>query len=218
MFGVIVNRVPVKVMPEVARSLASQDAKWPVYVLPEQPELAYPTVAEVVSALNARPITDAKDLRKASWAGVSLAPSTRDELLQRDVRAVTVGAMSVEHFIDDLVDGTLVIVPGDRPDILVASIISTLSSAFPAVAGVVLTAGYELHPAVRRLLETAPFPVLEVPQRTYAAATAVESVRPAHDGWTTQRKIAAALGVLRVAVWTLDELERADRRSSAPRA
>ncbi len=70
----IVNRVPVKVMPEVARSLASQDAKWPVYVVPEQPELAYPTVAEVVSALNARPITDAKDLRKASWAGVSLAP------------------------------------------------------------------------------------------------------------------------------------------------
>ena len=201
----IVNRVPVKVMPEVARSLASQDAKWPVYVVPEQPELAYPTVAEVVSALNARPITDAKDLRKASWAGVSLAPSTRDELLQRDVRAVRIGAMSVEHFIDDLVDGTLVIVPGDRPDILVASIISTLSSAFPAVAGVVITAGYELHPGVRRLLETAPFPVLEVPQRTYATATAVESVRPVITA-DNQRKIAAALGGFESGV-DADELE-----------
>ena len=38
-----------------------------------------------------------------------------------------VAAMSVEHFVADLGDGTLVIVPGDRADILVASVASTLS-------------------------------------------------------------------------------------------
>ena len=76
--------------------------------------------------------------------------------------------MSVEHFLRDLTEGTLVIVPGDRPDILVASLASTVSGELPAVAGIVLTGGYELDPALRRLLEEAPFPVLEAPGETYA--------------------------------------------------
>ena len=102
--------------------------------------------------------------------------------------------MSVEHFIDDLVPGTLVVVPGDRSDILIASIITTLSSAFPAVAGVVITGGYELHAGLRRLLAGAPFPVLEVASRTYPAAAAIHAVRPVIRP-DDERKIAAALGV-----------------------
>jgi phosphate acetyltransferase len=113
--------------------------------------------------------------------------------------------MSLEHFLDDLAAGTLVVVPGDRSDILIASIISTLSSAFPAVAGVVITGGYELHPALRRLLENAPFPVLEVPQRTYAATAVIQSVRPV-IGPDDERKIAAALGTFESGA-DADELE-----------
>ena len=54
------------------------------------------------------------------------------------------------------------IVPGDRPDILVATLASTVSPAIPTVSGVVLTGGYPLGDTVRRLLESAPFAVLEV--------------------------------------------------------
>jgi phosphate acetyltransferase len=128
---------------------------------------------------------------------------------------VRIAAMSVEHFIDDLVDGTLVIVPGDRPEILIASIISTLSSAFPAVAGVLIPGGYEVQPTIRRLLETAPFPVLEAPEPTYAAATAVESVRPAITA-DNQRKLAAALGLFESNV-NLDELEERINLERPPR-
>jgi phosphate acetyltransferase len=113
--------------------------------------------------------------------------------------------MSVEHFIDDLVPGTLVVVPGDRSDILIASIISTLSSAFPAVAGVVITAGYEVHPGLQRLLSGAPFPVLEVAERTYAATTAIQGIR-ATIRPDDERKIAAALGVFESGV-DADQLE-----------
>ena len=70
-------------------------------------------------------------------------------------------AMSVEHFLADLQDGTLVIVPDDRGDILAASVAAAGAADLPAVAGIVLTGGYGLHPAMRRLAEEAPFPVLE---------------------------------------------------------
>jgi phosphate acetyltransferase len=207
LFGVIVNRVPLRSLREVTTTLSAQDGDQPIYVLPEQPELAYPTVAEVAGALGARPLVELGDLRAASWAGASLAlPGSSEELLQRDVRDVRVAAMSVEHFIEDLEDGTLVIVPADRPDILVASITCTLSSAFPSVAAIVLTGGYELNPSVRRLLEVAPFPVLEVPLRAHEAAARVGSVRP---GLTpdNERKLATALGVFEAGVDTT-ELEQ----------
>jgi phosphate acetyltransferase len=208
LFGVIVNRVPIPALGEVTGRLSEKNGERPVYVLPEQPELAYPTVAEVAAALEARPLFEFGDLRKASWAGASLAlPSSSEDVLQRDVRDVRVAAMSVEHFIEDLAEGTLVLVPGDRLDILVASITSTLSSAFPSVAAIVLTGGYELHPAVRRMLEVAPFPVLEVPSRTYPAATAVDSVRPAITAGN-ERKIASALGVFEAGVDTHELEER----------
>jgi phosphate acetyltransferase len=200
LFGVFVNRVPLAVLRDVTTSLANQDGDRPVYVLPEQPELASPTVAEVASTLGARPLFELTELRNASWAGASLAlPGTGDELMHREVRSVRIAAMSVEHFIDGLEEGALVIVPGDRPDVLIASITCTLSSAFPSVSAVVLTGGYPLNPSIRRLLEVAPFPVLEVESSTYETAALVDSVRPAITA-DNDRKIATALGVFEAGV------------------
>jgi phosphate acetyltransferase len=90
-------------------------------------------------------------------------------------------------------------VPGDRPDVLIASITCTLSSAFPSVSAVVLTGGYEPNPSIRRLLEVAPFPVLEVDYSTYEAAARVDSVRPSLTA-DNERKIATALGVFEAGV------------------
>jgi phosphate acetyltransferase len=200
LFGVVVNRVPIGVLREVTTSLSAEDGDRPVYVLPEQPELAYPTVADVASALGAQPLFQLGELRNASWAGASLAlPGSTEELLQRDVRGVRIAAMSVDHFIEGLSEGMLVIVPGDRPDVLVASITCTLSSAFPSVSAIILTGDYPINPSVRRLLEVAPFPVLEVQKPSYEAAAMVESVRPQVTA-DNQRKIASALGVFEAGV------------------
>src|SRR5207244_812140 len=69
---------PVELAPGIAAALAEQDGD-PVYVLPDDPELACPTVGDVAAAI------DAKLLGAAG------------EVLERDVRAVVVAAMSVEH-------------------------------------------------------------------------------------------------------------------------
>jgi phosphate acetyltransferase len=187
-FGVLVNRVPPDVTDGVQQRLAELDGGEPVYVLPERPELAYPTVADVAAHLGAEVLFDPR------------------ETLHREVRAVCVAAMSVEHFLDELVDGTLVIVPADRPDILVTSIASTLSPAIPTVSGIVLTGEVPLGETAARLLRDAPFPVLKVSQPTYIAATAVNSVRQ-HIRPENERLVATALGLFESAVDTA-ELER----------
>jgi phosphate acetyltransferase len=197
-FGVVVNRVPADRVDELTRTLAGQDGSEPVYVLPELPELAFPTVGEIAAEL-----------------GAEILSGSPEEALQRDVRDVRVAAMSVEHFIDDLVDGTLVVVPGDRPDILVASLASTVSPAIPTVAGVLVTGGYPLSDTVRRLLESAPFPVLSAEQPLHVAANLVQSVRPVIHA-ENERKIATALGVFEAAVDT-SELGRRIALERPPR-
>jgi phosphate acetyltransferase len=186
-FGVLVNRVDAADVDELTATLAGQGDEQ-ILVLPEDPALGCPTVSEVAEALGAATI------------------STSPEALRREVRDVRVGAMSVEHFIDNLVDGALVVVPGDRPDILVATLASTVSPAIPPVAGVVLTGGYEPGDSVRRLLDSAPFAVLEVRQLTHEAAAAVQDARPALRA-EDERKIAKALGLFETSIDT-DELTR----------
>ncbi len=176
LFGVIVNRVAPDAVREVEARLAPNTGQEWVYVMPEHAELGYPSVGEVQAAIGAR------------------AVRADDGMLDRDVREVRVAAMSAEHFIEDLVDGTLVIVPADRSDILVASLASTLSPSFPAVSGLLLTGGYRLSPTVRRLLETAPFPVLEIDARTHVAAASISAVRPVMRA-ANERRIATALGL-----------------------
>ena len=187
--GVIVGRVPPDAAGAIADAVVPESGERPVYVLAEQPELTYPTVGEVATALGADHLFGA------------------GEGLQREVREVRVAAMSAAHFLDDLADGTLVIVPGDRADILLASLISAQAAGIPAVAGIVLTAGHEPEPGVMRLLEDSPFPVLQVPDRTYAVATKVHAVKPSMAA-ENERKIASALGVFYSGVDPLELEER----------
>jgi phosphate acetyltransferase len=176
LFGVIVNRVAPDAVDEVEIRLAPNTGQEWVYVMPEHAELDYPSVGEIQATLDAQPVLAVEGM------------------LDREVRGVRIAAMSAEHFIEDLVDGTLVVVPADRSDIVVACLASTLSPSFPAVAGLLLTGGYQLSPTVRALLETSPFPVFEIDMRTHVAAAAIAAVSPVLRA-ENERKIATALGV-----------------------
>jgi phosphate acetyltransferase len=187
-FGVLVNRVPEELVAEISARVSSQNGDEPVYVVPERAELAYATIGEVAEELDATVLAGSRDA------------------LNREVRDIRVAAMSVEHFIDDLVEGSLVIVPGDRADILVASLASMVSPAIPTVAGVVVSGGYPLSDTLRRLLESAPFPVLEAQQPVHVTAAVVQSIRPLLRA-ESERKIATALGAFEGGVDTA-ELDR----------
>ena len=189
LFGAVVNRVPTDALDEMRAHSVTYDPAAPMYVLAENPELGYPTLAQVASELGASVLVGGHDR------------------LQQEVREVSVAAMSVEHFIEDLVDGTLVIVPGDRGDILLASLASARFATLPAVAGVVLTGGRSPAPQIETLLHDAPFAVLAVNSRTYPTAAAVHAITPVITA-EDEPKIATALGVFEAGIAPAEVAER----------
>jgi phosphate acetyltransferase len=181
LFGVIVNRVPGGLLADMRAHSVAYDPGEPMYVLTETPALEHPTVAQVAKELGAEVLVAAEGS------------------LQQEVREVRVAAMGVEHFIADLVDGTLVIVPGDRADIMLASLATSRFAGLPPVAGIVLTGGYAPPEQVAKLLGQAPFAVLQVAARTYQTATAVHAISPTITV-EDEPKIATAIGVFEAGV------------------
>lgn len=179
LLAIIVGRAEPELRDEIEKSVKRGDANLPVYVLPEIPELTAPTVGEVAEAL------------KLDTEGI------KAEDLGRDIHGIKVAAMNVSNFLNQFVDGDFVIVPGDRADIVAATLASALAPTFPAPSGVLLTGGLDALPgkntAVGSLIDNAPFPVLSTTKDTFKSARAVSRVRGALESGH-QRKLAAAMG------------------------
>jgi phosphate acetyltransferase len=197
LIGVVANRVSPSVLDAVRAGLPEVAGEIVAAAVPELPMLAAPTVAEVAQAL------DARYLQPVDGDGEGGA--------HREVGRLIVGAMGLEHFLERIVEGDLVITPGDRVDIIAGSLAAHLSGTYPGVAGLVLTGG-EVPPAVCRLVEgygDAGIPVVAVDGDTYTVARAVTGVRGAITAQSTS-KIAAAIGLFEEHVDTAALVERID--------
>ncbi|MCQ1946454.1 MULTISPECIES: phosphate acetyltransferase [unclassified Arthrobacter] len=188
LLAVMVNRAAPSDVEAITAAIRPGQSGRPVYVIPEQSEISQPSIAEVQTALRARQVAGSANL-------------------ERDVSAVKVAAMTVGNFIPQLSDGTLVIVPADRADVMVATLASSFSSDFPVASGMILTGGIDVEPAILGLLASAPFPVFEVETDTYITARRVSRVRGEISSGN-RRKVAAALGT-----WSrhVDEAELLER-------
>lgn len=188
----VVNRVAADEVGDVARALReSWSHDDPTWVVPEDSILENPTVREVVQALGGR-------LLHGDEAALS-----------REVLDYKVAAMHLPNFLEHIDDGSVVIAPGDRADIILGCVAAALSERYPAIAGLVLTGGLEPAPQIRRLLEglrTWTVPILSVDTDTYTTAMQAAAV-PALITPENERKIALALGLFESHV-DLEELEK----------
>jgi phosphate acetyltransferase len=90
-----------------------------------------------------------------------------------------VAAMSMENVLPRLTEGAVVVVPGDRSDVLVATVLAHASETFPSLAGIVLNGGFDLAPQVDLLLEGlgSSLPVARNELGTYDTALAITQTR-----------------------------------------
>ena len=181
LFCLVINRVSPEILDSVsAKVKRTLPVDIPVYVLPELPVLSLPTVDEITSALGAERL------------------SGHDESYAREVRNFKVAAMELPHYLDHVEEGSLIIVPGDRSDIILGSLLADASNTYPHIAGIILTGGLRPAPQVERLiggLRASPVPVILVPTDTYTTALKVGSLHGVLSP-SNPRKIAAALGVV----------------------
>ncbi|WP_341252122.1 phosphate acetyltransferase [Euzebya pacifica] len=178
LLATVVNRVDpddLDTIQEAADAVSHDD---PIWVVPEVPTLSMPTVREVATGIGAKVLL-----------------GDTDAAMDRVASKITIAAMTLPHVLDRLVDGAIVLTPGDRADVLLGVIGSRMATTFPNVAAVVLTGGYQPEDSLVRLLDgfsSIPCPVLSVDDDTYGTATDVNAV-PAVLRPRQTRKIATAL-------------------------
>jgi phosphate acetyltransferase len=186
-FATFVNRMDEKVLS----TLSNEIENVPTYYLPEVPELDTPTVYEIMNKLNCMLVLgEQKDLKRV-------------------VRQSKIAAMKLENFLEHIDDGDLIIVPGDRADIIVGSIATIQSRNYPNIAGLLLTGGLTPNRAVKNLFEgfnEFPMPILSVNDDTFTTALKVNNV-PAVITAKSERKIALAQGLFssNVDIKTIEE-------------
>lgn len=164
--GAVVNRVPGEVSAvaeEYRRALAGRGIRL-VGAVPFRPELTWPRVGDLVSGLN------------ASGLDVTLL-SEGDQA--RRVKDVIIAAQAVPGMLPLLQEGRLVIVPGDRHEVVLSSCLAAMSGI--RLAGLLLTAGVEPDPRVWDLCRPAlatGLPVLVTKELSYDTATRVHAMDP----------------------------------------
>jgi phosphate acetyltransferase len=192
--SVIINRVDpdqrASILAALKRTLSGIRS---VYVLPDEPLLDRPTVRDIARGIGAELING------------------KDEWLDGEVGNVKIAAMELPNFLDHLEEGSLVITPGDRSDIILGTLAADRSNSYPRVAAMVLSGNLKPAPQVQRLIEgfpSSPLPVLGVGTDTFTTAVNVNSIRPTLMA-ENKRKIAAALGIIESNIDVPELLERA---------
>jgi phosphate acetyltransferase len=129
-------------------------------VIPRDPSLHSPTMKEVFKKLNGKLLFG-------------------ESLLSNQVDNFVTGAMQVPNFLNYLKENTLIVTPGDRGDIIISALQANLSTSYPKVAGIVLTAGYEPEEPITRLINglQTVVPIIAVEAGTFQTSNEVGAIR-----------------------------------------
>ncbi|MFE0650618.1 phosphate acetyltransferase [Streptomyces sp. NPDC059534] len=187
--AMIVNRVAGEDREVIAERLGAR-LPVPCYVLPDEPALAAPTVAQITHALG---------------ASVVLGD---DAGLARDALDFVFGGAMLPNFLNALTPGCLVVTPGDRADLVVGAM-AAHSAGTPPIAGVLLTLNERPSEEILTLAaRLAPgTPVVSVAGNSFPTATELFSLEGKLNA-ATPRKAETALGLFERHVDTADLLKR----------
>ncbi|MCG7205939.1 MULTISPECIES: phosphate acetyltransferase [Streptomyces] len=174
--AMVANRVAREDRDEIAERIDGR-LPVPVYVLPDEPALSAPTVAQISHALGAKVLLG------------------DDSGLARDALDFVFGGAMLPSFLPALTPGCLVVTPGDRADLVVGSL-AAHSAGTPPIAGVLLTLGERPTDEILTLAaRLAPgTPVLSVPGNSFPTAAQLFALEGKLNA-ATPRKAETALGL-----------------------
>ncbi|MER6531212.1 phosphate acetyltransferase [Streptomyces sp. NPDC001508] len=193
--AMVANRVARDDREKLAEQLVDR-LPVPCYVLPDEPALAAPTVAQIGRALGAEVLLG------------------DDSGLARDALDLVFGGAMLPNLLAALTPGCLVVTPGDRADLVVGSL-AAHSAGTPPIAGVLLTLNERPSDEVLTLAaRLAPgTPVLSVAGNSFPTAERLFALEGKLNA-ATPRKAETALGLFERYVDTGDLLGRVSAPSS----
>ncbi|AMD93589.1 phosphate acetyltransferase [Desulfomicrobium orale] len=198
--GIVINRTALPDREALRRTLQEslERPELLLYTIPEVAILGKPTVADVMK-----------------WIGAEVLYGK--EGLGAQVNDIVVAAMQIENFLNYIEQGSLVVTPGDRQDIIVSSLASRQSSSYPDIAGILLTGGIAPSKTLSRLVDGwtgMPVPVLLGREATFQTARRLYNMYGKIEPGD-QKKIATALGIFEENVNTEELRGRLNARKSS---
>jgi BioD-like phosphotransacetylase family protein len=158
--GAIVNKVDLDAKPGLARTLERGLARHGIPllgVLPYRPLLSNPTLAMVLEGVHGETLSAGPDLDQV-------------------IGGVAIGAMEPEHMLQRIGPRSLVIVPGDRTDVILALVGARNANLDEGPLGIVLTGGYRPATTVIDAIRGAGLFATIVPEDTYVVASEVHDL------------------------------------------
>lgn len=177
--GIIVNRAQEEDLEDIKKQLKKMKLGAEMnFVIPEKLILQKLTMRQVMDSLNAELVYG------------------DDEALNNHIYEFKVGAMSLERIMVHTSDGSLVITPGDRTDVLITLFMTLISKNYEHIAGILLTGGVKPDPYLMKLIngvDQIPVAMISTYTDTYTTAMRVNKIRPLLTP-ENERRIATALG------------------------
>lgn len=133
----------------------------PVWALPEDRFLVAPSIRGILRSVEGR-------LVKGDT-----------ELLTREALGVVVAGMSMVNVLPRLTEGAVVIIPADRTEVLLATLLANASGTFPSISGIVLNGPFPLPDDIERLIDglSSGVPIIATDLGTYETAVRVMNTR-----------------------------------------
>ena len=193
--AMVTNRVAREDREEIAQRLTTR-LPVPCYVVPDEPALSAPTVAQITHALGGRVLLG------------------DDSGLARDALDFVFGGAMLPNFLKALTPGALVVTPGDRADLVIGAL-AAHSAGTPPIAGVLLTLNEVPSDGILTLAaRLAPgTPVVSVAGNSFPTAGELFALEGKLNA-ATPRKAETALGLFERYVDTGDLLRRVSAPSS----
>jgi len=107
----------------------------------------------VTAAIGENPVLSAPTFRALAAAADADLVLGSESWMDRESLGLIVAAMSLPNVLDRLRPDVTVIAPSDRTDLIPGLMLAHQSGTFPALAGILLTGGYQLPDTIRRLSE-----------------------------------------------------------------
>ncbi|MFE4727368.1 phosphate acetyltransferase [Microbacterium sp. NPDC056736] len=160
----------------------------PVWALPEDRYLVAPSIRGIMRSVDGELIGGDPDR------------------LTREALAVVVAGMSMVNVLPRLLEGAVVVIPADRSEVLLATLLANASGTFPSISGIVLNGGFEIPEPVTRLLEGlgSSVPIITTELGTYETSVRIMGTR-GRLAADSQRRYDTALALFEQSVDT-DEL------------
>ncbi|MFT4684456.1 MAG: phosphate acetyltransferase [Flavobacteriales bacterium] len=159
--GIIANKIEENEVDYIREELIKSFPKnLQIDIIPKIDFLAFPTVKEVVKALNGHVLFG-------------------DQFLDNAIGSYSTGAMQLRNYLTRIKENALVITPGDRADIILGALQANASKNYPKVAGIILTGTLIPEESILKLIEgvQSTVPIILVDGGTFSISNKIGAVK-----------------------------------------